>query len=279
MGGMLLHDTRRAHPEGEPIDVSVVVTTYRREQEVVEAVNSALGQRGPRLEVLVIDDSPEGSARRVLTVIADPRLTYVHRSGGGHGPADARNEGAALARGKLVSFLDDDDRLADGALAALASALSAHPDAGMAFGEVVPFGGDAESLARERAYFERATRTALAIHTRLGLARRLLFDASPIVCSACLVRRELVLGPDGFDPALPVCEDVELFLRVARAHGFVFVPVPVLHRRIGNAKLSAAGAGSDTRFREAYRLMYAKYRARHGAAELLALKVVARALG
>jgi len=47
----------------EDLDVSVIVPTHRREKLVVRAVASALAQRDTRLEVLVLDDTDEGSAR------------------------------------------------------------------------------------------------------------------------------------------------------------------------------------------------------------------------
>jgi glycosyltransferase involved in cell wall biosynthesis len=45
------------------VDVSVIVPTYRRERQVVDALRSALAQNGPSLEVFVFDDDPSGSAR------------------------------------------------------------------------------------------------------------------------------------------------------------------------------------------------------------------------
>jgi len=44
-------------------EIAVVVPTFRRPTQVVEAVASALAQDGVTVEVFVADDSPEGSAR------------------------------------------------------------------------------------------------------------------------------------------------------------------------------------------------------------------------
>jgi glycosyltransferase involved in cell wall biosynthesis len=44
------------------IDVTVVIATYRRPAELVEAARSVLDQRGPSLEILVVDDCASGSA-------------------------------------------------------------------------------------------------------------------------------------------------------------------------------------------------------------------------
>src|SRR4051812_6402188 len=114
-----------------PVDVSVITPTFRRPAQVVEAVKSALTQEGVSVEVLVLDDSPEGSAREGIEGLGDRRVTYRKRevpSGGN--PGAVRNEGWPLASGRFVHFLDDDDRMAQGALKALTAALDAHDDRG-----------------------------------------------------------------------------------------------------------------------------------------------------
>ena len=47
-------------------DFSVVIPTYRRKNQLGEALASVLRQSGVTLEILVIDDCPDGSARDVV---------------------------------------------------------------------------------------------------------------------------------------------------------------------------------------------------------------------
>jgi len=107
-------------------DVSVIIPTFHREKLVVAAVESALLQRsdGVSVEVIVLDDSPSGSASKAVEAIGDADVRYVRRTvpSGGR-PALVRNEGARLARGGFLHFLDDDDVLEGGSLATLADAL------------------------------------------------------------------------------------------------------------------------------------------------------------
>jgi len=87
---------------------SVVIPTHGRREAVLAAVHALERlERGPSFEVVVVvDGSPDGTAEAlggldppfVLTVIEQP-----HR-----GSATARNRGAAVARGELLLFLDDD---------------------------------------------------------------------------------------------------------------------------------------------------------------------------
>jgi GT2 family glycosyltransferase len=267
---------------GDAREVSVVIATCRRENVVPEAIASALSQRDVTVEVIVVDDSGEGSARRSVEGIGDPRVRYVaRRESSGRCPAIVRNEGATLASAELVHFLDDDDKLADGALRRLADALIAAPEAGMAFGRVVPFGDDPTVLANRRDYFEAAAREASELGTsKRRFAAQLLFRNTCLVNSACLVRRRVHAKMGGYDPRIPIGEDIEYYLRVGRAHGFVFVDLPVVHYRTGAPSLcNDAARDVQAARRCGYGRMYQTYKQEYGLAEFYGLKLAVRGAG
>ena len=261
----------------EPVDVSVVIPTHRREREVVHAVRSALGQRGVNVEVLVLDDSADGSARAAVESLDDARVAYLRRDvpSGGR-PALVRNEGAELARGRYLHFLDDDDMLADGALEAVVQALDARPDVGVAVGQVLPFGDDAGWLQDKRSYFRWAAGVGPRLPSRYHFVAHILFRGTIMVNSACAIRRECFAALGGFDPTIPVYEDVEFFTRGVRRFGFVYVDRPVLHYRTGAPSLMHALQGDNTKVVESYAIMYRKYREEHGVLEFRALQLFAK---
>lgn len=261
------------------VDVSVVIPTFRREKLVVEAIKSALGQPGVTLEVFVLDDSPEGSAREAVEGIGDARVLYMHRArpSGGR-PAVVRNEGARLARGTFLHFLDDDDRLAEGALAALVGALERRR-AGVAFGTVTPFGEDPAVLEQQREYFRRAAALARRRWTRFDMTACLLFKPTCFVNSACMVRREVALSIGGYDSDLSHCEDAEFYMRAIRASGFVFVDREILHYRTGAPSLMHDLKGDRAQIGHSYGIAYRKYRRTHGPLEFYALKALSKVLG
>ncbi len=268
-------------PVAEGVQISVIIPTFHREKLVVEAVESALRQRGVSIEVLVIDDSSAGTARTAVEALGDNRVRYHRRAAPSGGrPALVRNDGSRLARGSFLHFLDDDDILQEGSLAALADALSRQPSAGMAFGSVEPFGEDAAALQHEREFFGEATRNARKLVHRLQLAAHLLFRNTVLVNSACMARREAFDLAGGYDPEVVINEDAELWLRIARGSGFAFVDRQVVRYRTGAPSLMRDTLARDDmgqeKFRAAYARMYQKYKRQYGWAEFYALKVLAR---
>lgn len=259
----------------EPPFVSVVIPTFHRERTVVEAVRSALSQSGVTVEVLVLDDSAEGSAEPAVTAIGDRRVRYRRRATptGGR-PAVVRNEGLAEANAPFVHFLDDDDILEEGALAATVGALQRHPEAGVAMGVVVPFGEDARALAHERAYFADGARRLRAARSRLALVAGMLFDRTPLVNSSCTIRRACARAVGGYSAKVPIAEDVDFYLRAIRRCGFVFVDRPVVRYRTGTPSLMHSLTDHAVLI-ESFREIYARYRAEYGALEFNALRSLA----
>ncbi len=262
------------------VDVSVVIPTFRRPRELAEATKSALaqGNAGIAVEVIVVDDSPEGSGRDAIAGLDDARVTYLRNPAptGGR-PGAVRNLGWPRARGAIVHFLDDDDVVPPGHYAALKAAFAARPDVGVVFGRVEPFGDEAQ-LAHEREFFATAARRARSsvwLGPKVGLAAQMFFLATLFVCSAGAVRRECLEPLGGFDEKLRLMEDTDFYGRAIRRFGAHFLDRVVLNYRIG-LSLMHSPAADRAALAESYQRIHAKYRAEWGALDFYAMKALAR---
>jgi glycosyltransferase involved in cell wall biosynthesis len=101
---------------------TVIVPTYERPGLLAQTVQSVLAQTVEDFECLVVDDaSPHPAA-----VPDDPRVRLLRMSTNKGEPA-ARNAGLAAARGRYVTFLDDDDLFTPDRLAVALETLKRAP--------------------------------------------------------------------------------------------------------------------------------------------------------
>ncbi len=96
-------------------DISVIIPVYNVAPYLRRCTDSVLSQKGPSLEVLLIDDGSTDGSGALCDAIAgeDDRVQVVHKPNGGL--SSARNAGLDLAQGHYVSFVDSDDYLEENA--------------------------------------------------------------------------------------------------------------------------------------------------------------------
>ena len=218
------------------MSASVIIPTRDRCSLVAEAIESVLAQRGVEPEILVVDDGSTDATRQALERF-QPRVRYVYRPASG--VSAARNRGAALATGRWLAFLDSDDLWHPDKLAAQLAYHAANPTCRVSqTGEIWVRNG-----VRVNACLHHAKPSGDVFLP--SLARCLV---SP---SAVLVERDLFLEVGGFDESLAVCEDYDLWLRLASRLPFGLVDRPLVVKRGGHSdQLSRLHWGMD-RFRVA----------------------------
>jgi len=116
--------------------VAIVIPCYNDQQFLPEAI-AAVQAEEPTELVVVDDGSDDPGTLRLLDSLANGGVCVLHQRNAG--PAAARMAGVAASRAPYVLPLDADDLLGPGSVTALADALDAHPDAGVAWGDVELF--------------------------------------------------------------------------------------------------------------------------------------------
>ncbi|MDF3064445.1 MAG: hypothetical protein K0R38_46 [Polyangiaceae bacterium] len=97
---------------------SVIVTCYNYGRYVAQALDSALAQRYPHVEIIVVNDGSTDDSREVLARYAD-RVRVIEQPNRGSIPA--YNAGFAACRGDIIVLLDADDVLEPDVLSRVAS--------------------------------------------------------------------------------------------------------------------------------------------------------------
>lgn len=112
-----------AWPGPDGIDVSIIVPAYNAQEFIRETIDSIRRQTLGKLEIIVVDDASADQTCTIVAAIAafDSRVRLITRRRNG-GVCVARNDGIALAHGRWIAFVDADDWIEPGRLAALVAA-------------------------------------------------------------------------------------------------------------------------------------------------------------
>ena len=93
----------------ESVTVSVLMLTYNRETMVSRAIDSILHQTFRDFEFIIVDNGSTDKSGAIADQYAaqDGRIRVIHRERGNIGAG--RNTALDAARGKYLTFIDDDD--------------------------------------------------------------------------------------------------------------------------------------------------------------------------
>lgn len=203
---------------------------------VREAVESVLRQTYRADEVIVVDDgSDDGTAERLGACGPSVKTVVQQR----RGVSAARNLGVAWAQGEFVAFLDSDDLWHPRKLACQTAFMVQRP--------AVEICQSAEIWIRRGGRVNQGKR-----HRKpSGDIFRASLDLCVVSPSTVMMRKRLFDRLGGFDETLPVCEDYDLWLRIARDTPVFLLDLPLVTKRGGHPdQLSRSTWGFD-RFRVA----------------------------
>lgn len=200
--------------------VSIVIPVYNGSNFVAEAIDSALAQTYPNIEVIVVNDgSTDQGATTAIAQSYGEKIRYFEKPNGG--VATALNLGIEEARGTYISWLSHDDLYLPEKVATQVAYL-----ANLTEREVVLYSD-----------FDLVDETGKKIgQTRLDhqmLARAPLYSVLRGAIHGCstLVPRELFQRFGGFDPALATTQDYALWFQMARAVPFHHMPTVLIQSR------------------------------------------------
>jgi glycosyltransferase involved in cell wall biosynthesis len=217
---------------GRP-SISVVIPTHNRRHLLPRTLASVLGQVGVDMEVIVVDEASCDGTEAYLHGLGDDRVRVV-RHELARGTARARNAGIELAGADYVAFCDDDDFWAPDKLAMQLDALHRHPEARWS---VV---GTVIVNERLRIIGHRLAPAGPEV-ARTLLARNVV--PSP---SGVMVATDLVREVGGFDPALPIMPDWDLWIRLALQSPLASCNRPLLaYLTHGQSQTGGGGATFD----------------------------------
>ena len=190
----------------EILKISLIIPLYNKEARITACLESALQQKPPFDEILVIDDgSTDQSAEKVATIKAE-NLRLIRQKN--KGVCAARNLGIHQARNALLCFLDADDTLRKGYLETMQALIRDYPTA--AFYSLGFVQIDTNTKAHPRRPVPPGFR---------GMVENYFKTASrgSLVNSSCLcVHKPIILEIGGFPEEVTRGEDLYTWARLAQ---------------------------------------------------------------
>jgi GT2 family glycosyltransferase len=168
---------------------------------LAQAIASVREQDYPSWQLCIADDASCDPEVRVMleSVALDPRIVVAYREDRGH-ISVASNTALSIATGDVVCFLDHDDRLAPGALGAVAEAFAGDPELVMVY-------SDEDKINADGARFDP--------HFKPDWNPDLLLSQN-YVCHLMAIRRSRVVEVGGLRIGLEGSQDHDLTLRVTK---------------------------------------------------------------
>jgi glycosyltransferase involved in cell wall biosynthesis len=199
--------------------VSVVIPVYNGSNYLAQAIDSALAQTWPNVEVLVVDDgSDDGGATARIAQSYGDRIRFLQRGHGG--VAAALNTGIREMRGDCFAWLSHDDVYLPHKLERQVRALLATGPDAIVYSDYELVGPDLRHIKTKAlphippACFRLWLMTEAALHGCTLLVPRHCFDDVT------------------FDERLSTTQDYDMWFRLARRFRFVHIPEVLLRYRI-----------------------------------------------
>ncbi len=205
---------------------SVIIAAYEAAETVGEAIESALSQTLPPLEVVVCDD---GSTDDIAGAVApyERDIVFLRQENGGE--ASAKNAAARAASGEYVVILDADDLYLPGRLEALAELARARPDLDILTTDALI---EVDGAVIRRCY-TGSFRFEADDQRRAILRENFIFGH-------VAVRREPLLAAGGYDEAIRWTTDWDCWLRMILGGSRAgLVTEPLSRYRVQSGSLSS----------------------------------------
>lgn len=223
--------------------VSIVIPAYHAANYLAQAIDSALAQTYPHVEVIVVNDgSRDDGATAAVAARYFGRIRYIEKENAG--ASSALNEGIRNMTGEWFSWLSHDDLYYPEKIQRQIDEINA---LGLSPGEAenhIFFSG-ADLINGSGRLLRKASRRKM---NRIAAQVDSLKDNAPLVAEparfsfhgcSCLVHRDALLRVGLFDEQLRLLNDADLWFRLyTQGFSVHFLPQALLAGRVHSAQIS-----------------------------------------
>jgi GT2 family glycosyltransferase len=134
--------------------ISIVTPSFNQAKFLPRALASVASQQYPRVEQIVMDGGSTDGSVSILKEFSGQLARW--ESEADRGPAHAINKGFQHATGEILSWLNSDDMLADGALDLVGRAFRDHPEVDVVFANALYVDGEDKPILMDHGAYKTA---------------------------------------------------------------------------------------------------------------------------
>jgi glycosyltransferase involved in cell wall biosynthesis len=211
--------------------IDIVIPCYNYAHFLPECVESILSQGLDQVRVVIIDNASTDNSVEMAERLAaaDGRIELV-RHATNVGPHASFNEGVDLARADYFMILCADDLLAPGALRLGVAVLDGFPDVSVVFGAKSISAGNAAPATNAGGWTVMDGDAMIE-----ACCRRMKFD---LTAHAMLVRTSAQKAVGHYRSSIPLLDDLEMALRLARGRAVAELSMPLATLREHTSNIS-----------------------------------------
>lgn len=206
--------------------VSVTLPAYNNGRQIVDAIESVLGQTMTDLELVIVDDGSTDDTVEHVRRFDDPRIVFLSQRN--HGGAHATNVAIRAARGRYVALFAGDDVCHPRRLEREVEALEAGGGP-IVFSWATFIGDDGEPLAGEHfasRWFNHPQRS------RAEMLAWFFFHGNYLCTVSCMAERRLFLDAGLFLTTSAQVPDFAMWLTLIRHHDLTVIEEPLVAYRV-----------------------------------------------
>jgi glycosyltransferase involved in cell wall biosynthesis len=197
--------------------VSIMMLSYQTVAWLKEAIDSVKAQTYKNWELIILDDNSQDGSYELARACKSSKIK-VYRNEKQLGTAGGRAKASKLCTGDFICHLDSDDLIEPWALETMVREFNRRPDVALIYSDWMDIGEDGAFGSYQPSHPYSPDKIAFLGWRPLGMYRRSVMDSI-----------------DGYNAALPHCEDGDLFMQIVERFPAAHIPA-VLYRRRSHSR-------------------------------------------
>ncbi len=210
--------------------VSVIMPAYNAQKYIIEAIESVVHQTYQNWELIVVDDCSSDKTKYMIETFInqDERIKPIYLDKNGGKPSIAKNYALKKAVGKYIAFLDSDDVWYPDKLNLQIELMYQNKTCGLCY-----TGGE---------WIDEAGKEIKNFMPKYpdGMIFKSMLKRYEINNQSVLVRTDLVKETGGFNPAIVIGEDYNLFMKILYHNNACSIKKPLIRYRIHENAITKA---------------------------------------